>query len=297
VGAEQDLLTHWPAMVRACERVVASREDAEDCASEALVAALRRGGLGDVRNEEAWLVSVAKRKAIDVVRGDVRGRKRAARIAGEHPIDAADAAEAVLDQAEARWLAQQSRALLAPAAAEVLEAVADGHSIADAADRLGMTKRAAESHLHRARAALRTAWTATLGVLSWLAGARRWGQTAPAAALAAGLILSLSPGLGAAGPSGISVPSPLTSADTNDSAPVSPAHTSQLGAAAAGSSRRPADRSLPHASAGGKGLHSVQTRAAGVQVTQETRPGPADPVGAAVWCVQHLHVSPTAVGC
>jgi RNA polymerase sigma factor (sigma-70 family) len=295
---EQGLLEHWPAMVRACERVVSSREEAEDCASEALVAAIQRGGLGDVRNEEAWLVAVAKRRAFDAVRRDVRGRRRTVRLASELPVDVADAAEAVIDQAEARWLAATARELLPAQASQVLMSVADGHSIAAAADRFGMTKRAAESHLRRARAALRAARAATLGVVAWLAGLRRSAPAVPAATVALAVTLLVLPGTGgpdvdAARPG----QRPHAGGAAGERTVLLAARTQATAGRPAAPVRRaaPARRQRPPRAPTTVGR--VQTRAAGVTVTRKSRPAPSDPVGWYSWCVEHFEVSTTHVGC
>ena len=63
---------HGGAVLRVC-RVILSAHDAEDAWSETFLAALRAyPGLPDDANAEAWLVTIARRKAIDVL----RARKR-----------------------------------------------------------------------------------------------------------------------------------------------------------------------------------------------------------------------------
>lgn len=297
----QGLFVHWRAMVGACERVLGDREEAEDCASEALLAALRDGGLDGIQNLEAWLVRIAKRRAYDAVRRDVRGRTRAKRLAARANEHVADLTESILDQAEARWLAQAAEQILPQATAAVLASVADGYTVGEAADRLGMTKRAAESHLHRARAALRAAWTATLAVLGWMAaGFRRVAPSAPAAALAAvvGLL---------AGPwpphEGGAVEPPRLAPVTTTLALIVPAaeragSASERAAPLVKAPRRTAP-DLAAARAGGRRVvQRVETPGAGaVNVDAEDRPSPGDPVGAVLWCLDNLQVSQEHVGC
>jgi RNA polymerase sigma factor (sigma-70 family) len=59
---------HGATVLRAC-RVVLDSHDAEDAWSETFLAALRAyPDLPDDANAEAWLVTIARRKAIDVLR-------------------------------------------------------------------------------------------------------------------------------------------------------------------------------------------------------------------------------------
>ena len=147
------LLALWKSMVRVCEPILASRDDAEDCASEALLTALDGAGLSGVANAEAWLVTVAKRRAMDQLRRRVRHRSRLASVVEDD--HAPDVAEGVADASEARWLRRHAAETLTPAARTVLDVVVDGGSVDDAAARLGITRRSAEAHLHRARVSLR----------------------------------------------------------------------------------------------------------------------------------------------
>jgi RNA polymerase sigma factor (sigma-70 family) len=72
---------HGGAVLRVC-RVLLSLHDAEDAWSETFLAALRAyPDLPDTANAEAWLVTIARRKAIDVL----RARQRQPVPAGELP--------------------------------------------------------------------------------------------------------------------------------------------------------------------------------------------------------------------
>ncbi|CAN5649238.1 sigma-70 family RNA polymerase sigma factor [soil metagenome] len=69
---EQIVADHGPTILRVC-RAVLGPNDADDAWSEAFLAALRAyPDLGPGSNIEAWLVTIAKRKAIDQHRA--RGR-------------------------------------------------------------------------------------------------------------------------------------------------------------------------------------------------------------------------------
>lgn len=78
---EQVVEQHGGAVLRVC-RVILGAHDAEDAWSETFLAALRAyPDLPDDANAEAWLVTIAHRKAIDAL----RARKRQPAPAGELP--------------------------------------------------------------------------------------------------------------------------------------------------------------------------------------------------------------------
>ena len=75
---EEIVVQHGPTVLRVC-RAVLARPDAEDAWSETFLAALRGyPDLADGANVEAWLVTIAHRKAIDVLRAQ---RRRATPVA------------------------------------------------------------------------------------------------------------------------------------------------------------------------------------------------------------------------
>ena len=64
---------HGPTVLRVCRAVLGPGPDADDAWSETFLSALRAWpGLPDDTNVEAWLVRVAHRRAVDVVRRSVR---------------------------------------------------------------------------------------------------------------------------------------------------------------------------------------------------------------------------------
>src|SRR4051794_23897510 len=99
----EHLLDHWSTLVRVTQGLVDSREDAEECASAAVLQFLERPR-GSVDNEQAFLVTVAKRRAVDRTRAQARGRVRDGRVAGQQHVEAVDIAEDVAARAEARWV-------------------------------------------------------------------------------------------------------------------------------------------------------------------------------------------------
>jgi len=64
---------HGPAVLRVCRAVLGVGPDADDAWSETFLAALRAWpDIADDTNLEAWLVRVAQRKAVDVIRARAR---------------------------------------------------------------------------------------------------------------------------------------------------------------------------------------------------------------------------------
>ncbi|MDP9164824.1 MAG: hypothetical protein M3O32_01950 [Actinomycetota bacterium] len=98
---------HWDAMVAASLNVLGSRDQAHDCAAEAMAQVLQRRP-ADIANLEAFMVTVAKRRAIDRHRARARDRRRDARLAGEAAITLPDLAEDIAARAEARWADEQA---------------------------------------------------------------------------------------------------------------------------------------------------------------------------------------------
>ncbi|MFF2654596.1 RNA polymerase sigma factor [Streptomyces sp. NPDC058045] len=69
---EQVVTEHGATVLRVC-RVLLGTHDADDAWSETFLAAMRAyPGLPETANVEAWLVTVARRKAIDVLRAAKR---------------------------------------------------------------------------------------------------------------------------------------------------------------------------------------------------------------------------------
>lgn len=89
---ERLVCRHGPVVLRVC-RAVAGPQDAEDAWSETFLAALRAyPRLHPDANVEAWLVTIAQRKAIDAL----RARRRRAQPVGtvpDHPSATPDPAE------------------------------------------------------------------------------------------------------------------------------------------------------------------------------------------------------------
>lgn len=295
----ESLLEHWPAMVRVCQRTLGSREDAEDCAATALLGVVQRGGLENVENNEAWMVSIAKRRAVDVLRARVREQGRAVRLAAEHEIEAADVAELIVERAEARWLKETADSAVPEKTSQLVHALTEGMSISEAAAHLGMTKRAAESHLHRARIALRAVWAASLALIGWACALlRKAAPTAPQIAVAAVAAVTLGT-LGPQPPAGGSSPPGASKAVVADGTSHTPAEarpSKPVTRAAPAEARRQA-APPPAAPRPDPRPRRVGTRRAGLDVVEEQREGPTDPVGIVLHCLTNAEVTTAHVGC
>lgn len=187
-----DLWQHWGAIVTACGRVLDSRDDAEECAA-GVIAELVAAPPSDVRNVEAFVVTVARRRAIDRYRSERSTRLRALRY-GQGELAEPDVADLVAERDEAAWVDAQARALLSPRHYQLLRQVADGVPLEQAAAALGVSRRAAEGQLYRARVLMRTALARALGILGVLLASlrRTLGSATPSTAVvAAAVILAL----------------------------------------------------------------------------------------------------------
>lgn len=176
-SSQSDLMTHWPAMVRAARSVLGPGPEAEECAAIAVAQVWSQERSMD--SVEAFMVTVAKRRAIDLLRREVRDRRRLERLARQGGVCADDVAEEVASRSEARWAEAQARELLSANGYRVLRLHADGASTATVARELGISMRSAESHLLRARKTMRAVLARGLAVISFVVvGVRRMGERA-----------------------------------------------------------------------------------------------------------------------
>lgn len=303
---EQDLMSTWPAMVRVCHGVLGNRDDAEDCASEALVSVLQDERYAAADSVEAFMVTVARRRAVDFVRRRGSERRRDIRLAAVAVPAAADVAEAVADQAEARWLAEQASKSLKPAARRVLAELSDGATVAETADRLGLTRRSVESHLLRARRALRAAAAGTLAwLLGWIVrGAKRTAVPAGAATAAAFVIAVavtavLPPSASGADPAvqPAAVPA-ATVVDAPPKPPVPPAQSAtQPAVDVTEPPPAPAQATQPVPEPSQSTVAQVQTPAMQANVTSQRNGEPTFGLTDVTHCLDELEVSTERIGC
>ncbi|HEV2889103.1 MAG TPA: sigma-70 family RNA polymerase sigma factor [Frankiaceae bacterium] len=295
-----ELFAAWGAMVRVCERVLGSREDAEDCASEALLQAFSEG-VDDVENVEAWLVAIAKRRAMDVLRRRVRNRRQLLKLASRCDVSDPDPAERVADEAEARWLSAQADTLLTAPARAVLRVVADGGSVNDAAHRLAMTRRSAESHLHRARLTLRAARVALPAFAMAVLRSVRKPTAASSVALVASVAVVapafLTPAMPDAPAREVATPlvSEVTSTSPDEAKPVVVRRRTTGPVSRTATSRRVTAPVRTPATKRHE-VARVPTSAAVVSARWEER-GPQEAVPFLVYCVERIKVVGRDVGC
>lgn len=171
--------------VREATRVLGQRNDAEDCAHDALLAALQRpDSLDTARRQDGWITVVARRRSIDHIRRNRRNGALSHSFGDPDERLAPDFSDDIASRLTAQVLAEDI-AELPPATQSVLRQLAAGGTTADAAQALGITKRSADSHLHRARRHLRERWLTALAALTGVFTLARRPARGAAVALAA----------------------------------------------------------------------------------------------------------------
>jgi RNA polymerase sigma factor (sigma-70 family) len=175
----QVVLPHRQYLVRIALSRGMSREDAEDCAQEAMVRCVGFAGLDETR-VQAFLATTTARLCVDRYRVHAHDTRVGVKL-GPWYLDEPSPEEATCDRSEASWVARHVESLPAQQRA-ALVAKAEGLSGVEIAARMGLSYKAVESLLSRARAYVRAA-VATVWVLA--ARARRLPEDAPAMTMAA----------------------------------------------------------------------------------------------------------------
>lgn len=159
----QQIWNHREQLLKVARRRSTSMQDAEDAVHEAMARAAERPHL-DGDRLGAWLTSVTIRLCIDQHRQLSRDALICRRVGSmlTVPITVSHE-EAVCDRAEARWLALQG-AELPKNQVQALRLRAQDLDVAQVSQHMGLTYKAAESLLGRARRTLRAALAATLAV-------------------------------------------------------------------------------------------------------------------------------------
>jgi DNA-directed RNA polymerase specialized sigma24 family protein len=301
--SREQLEQQWGPMVRAARGVTGNREEAEECAAQALLQVLERQP-ADVANLQAFMVTVAKRRGLDRLRMLERIRIRDSRLEGlaEHSI--ADVAENVVARAEACWIDQQARELLRPQVYALLQMIADGRTMSESARALSISERAAQSHLHRARTLLRATLANALAAIAVL-GLRLKRSAAASASmtLAATALLLIPAHLGGGA---MDTPGP-SEAPTVGIVMVSPVDSAASGRAGrpvlAGVAGRRAPVGQPTsvpAQRNTRPLLKVREPLGATTRVREDRHGsgpPAGPVGTVTECLNNLELTAQHVGC
>jgi DNA-directed RNA polymerase specialized sigma24 family protein len=301
--AQAEIEEHWRAMVRVARSVLGSRDEAEECAGAAMVQVLERQPAG-VRSLEAYMVTVAKRRALDRLRILHRSRRRDLLLAAQSGVGIADIAEDVVARDEARWMDEQARQRLSAQSFRILQAVANNEELEHVARREGITLRAAQSDLFRSRRLLRSVWARTLAFLggAWALGRLR-PVTAVAPLTAVGLVLVLLPSAGGSliAPSE-AVPIRVPLFAHGNSAFVTtavPGRTTRVSSASKAAKATPTVVALETTS---RSTHPVTVvrSPAGTTVIQKEQHGSGpsgDPVTGAVECIAHVSLDPHNLGC
>ena len=290
--------------------MLGQRDDAEDCAHDALLVALDRPELIDgARREEGWLAVVARRRAVDHIRRRTRAGALTHSFGDPDQRLASDFSDDVASRLAARVLADDIREL-PEATQSVLQHLAAGGTTADAAQALGITKRSADSHLHRARRHLRDRWITALAALSSVFALARRPARGAAVALAAtpvALLLAVTQdpqtatplGTRPAGVPAVGQPA-LSAAEREPAAEARPAGPA-VGTAAIETVDRPARVqvvSQPGARPTTRQVATVQpARDTSVTVTHTDDGEDTPPLETVERCLDQFTVSTTYVGC
>lgn len=247
---EQEQQALWDGLLAQRERAMrvararcSSQSDAEDCVQEALarVAAMPEVNLDRLGS----LVStVVANLAVDSHRARTRAARAQLRL-GHEPAPTPPE-ELVCDVHEAQWLRSRFERL-APRDRAAMELRAQGLPLPEIASRLGVSYKAAENALGRARASLRAAWRATAAAIGILVGrpderGRQGVALTPVALVlvcATAALVGTHRGPGPDAPLGTPTPPRAQAADVARALPISPLRKSTR--------QRPVDRPAPAA--------------------------------------------------
>lgn len=175
--------SHREDLLRIAVRRSVGRHDAEDAVQEAMIRAAERPHL-DVRYLGAWMTTVTTRLCVD----RHRQLRREDSTTPEHVVAAASVEESVCDRAEGAWVARTVERL-PERQAQAIRLFADGHTVGETAMLMGLSYRAVESLLARARRALRAAIATTLSVVAVaIAMGRGWLKAGSASSVVAGTV-------------------------------------------------------------------------------------------------------------
>ncbi|KPC81602.1 MULTISPECIES: RNA polymerase sigma factor [unclassified Streptomyces] len=179
-----------------------SAEEAEDAVQEAMIRAVEDPDVqyGRVRS---WLRLATVRACADRHRQVARDRELSESLSAA-PVEPLLVEEAACDRAEARWLAERSAELLPARQAQALRLQAQDLDVGQVARTMGLSYRATESLLARARRSLRNvlAGSLTLATTVWMCARRlpRTGVAPSTGATSAAVTLAVAVAVLPAGP-------------------------------------------------------------------------------------------------
>jgi RNA polymerase sigma factor (sigma-70 family) len=131
---------HARGLLGRARRVLGSQADAEDAVQEVMVALLESPNvLGSVDLVAAWLYTLVKRRAIDILRAKTRRRRREGEDLVEELLDqTADLGQALESEELARALADAIRELPEPLASAFTANAIDGITFREMSERTGV---------------------------------------------------------------------------------------------------------------------------------------------------------------
>ncbi|MFE2023471.1 sigma-70 family RNA polymerase sigma factor [Streptomyces sp. NPDC059499] len=240
-------------------------EEAEDAVQEAMIRAAEDPDVpyGRVR---PWLRLATLRACADRHRQVARDRELSQSPYAAAPVEPFPVEDAACDRAEARWLADRTAELLPARQVQALRLQAQDLDVGQVARTMGLSYRATESLLARARRSLRNALAGCIALATalWMCARRfpRTGIAQSAGATSAAMTLAVA---GAVLPAG-----PL---DRPDSRPPSGSGPETVVARAASAADLPAPRvrSRPHGASPSSDPHRVDRAPQG---TSRSVPGP-----------------------
>ena len=173
-----EVLAHRDRAVRVARARCSSPNDVQDCVQEALARVAAMPNL-DLARIGPLITAVVSNLAVDAHRQRARTDRTAGKLRRTlvHPPPHEDD---VCDRHEARWLRSQMDGLTAQDR-QALELRASGLRVGEIAREMGVTYKAAENALGRARLGMRAVWRATAALLGVLWGVRREPRRTPAA--------------------------------------------------------------------------------------------------------------------
>ena len=307
-GDDQIWAKRRAVAVRAASRVLPGQRDAEDCAHDALVDVLvKKPDFEGVERPDAWVTTLAYRRAVDVVRQQRRAQTASfIRVLPDERL-VPELADVVTERVAVQAL-MADLATLPEGTQAVLQQLATGRSTAEAALELGITKGAADSHLLRARRVLRERWALALsGLATVLAALRRPARSGVAVLATVPVALVLAVTQNPAAPAAATPPAAAATVapDGPTAGPV--AHRAERTAPAPG---RPAQRPsaaaalataiepLPKAPPVARKVAAVEPAAStGVVVTHSDDGEETPPLEAVQRCLDEFVVTQQHVGC
>src|SRR5579875_619799 len=154
--AEQDAAGERARLVRLCARLSGSAEAAEDLAQETLLEAWRQAHkLNEPAGRERWLAAIARNVCLRWSRGH-RGRRITETSGDELEIPDSFDLELELEHSELAGLLDRALTLLPePTRRLLVERYANGSSLAEIAERLGLSEAAVSMRLTRGKRQLR----------------------------------------------------------------------------------------------------------------------------------------------